>query len=69
MMPQGPRSLIGAGIGRPEPETANGIRDAIVNDSEQWKRATPGREFRPHSIWEGRPLNVCHMAMTEIMRS
>jgi len=40
------KSMIGAGIWRPEPKTAKKIRDAIVKDSDQWKKATTVCEFR-----------------------
>jgi uncharacterized protein (TIGR02453 family) len=39
------KSMVGAGIWRPEPKTAKKIRDAIAKDSEQWKTATTLREF------------------------
>jgi uncharacterized protein (TIGR02453 family) len=40
------KSMVGAGIWRPEPKTAKKIRDAIAKDSEEWKTATTLREFR-----------------------
>jgi uncharacterized protein (TIGR02453 family) len=40
------KSMIGAGVWRPEPKTAKKIRDAIAKNPEQWKKATTAREFR-----------------------
>lgn len=40
------KSMVGAGIWRPEPKTAKKIRTAIAKDSERWKKAINGREFR-----------------------
>jgi len=39
------RSLIGAGIWRPEPGALKKIRDAIVNDPRRWKRITSAQQL------------------------
>jgi uncharacterized protein (TIGR02453 family) len=40
------RSMVGAGIWRPEPQALKQIRDAIVADPKRWQRITSGQEFR-----------------------
>ncbi len=40
------RSMVGAGIWRPEPGALKNIRDAIVADGKRWQRVTRAADFR-----------------------
>jgi uncharacterized protein (TIGR02453 family) len=50
------KSLIGAGLWRPEPKAVKTIRDAIAKDSQQWRTATTGREFHSSFDFGGESL-------------
>lgn len=50
------RSSVGAGIWRPEPRALKRIRDAIVSEPTQWRRAISSREFRSSCGMAGESL-------------